>query len=360
MENEPQRNHAAVASDGRVPATQPPASPPASPPPALDANGFDPNDFDWRPVPRRARKDGWTPDVQTAFIEALARTGVVDHACREVNMSVSSAYTLRHAPGAEGFARAWIAVMARIADRVLDIAMQQAVMGEEIPVYDQDGVRTGVKWKYNTRMAQFLLRAYHPERFRFAHRDTRHPDEALPLPAPPMAEVIASLSPVTPADPHLLMPPATLAAAVKFADYEAAVRAPEPVDTSYRIDLAPPTHPRVHQRSRRNKERRACREEREDKRYGFDDDEDEKPVYEGPKPGDYEYRWPPDLSIWKGPTVAESIPPALAARPKRAPKPKPDLPTPKPTGGVDDRVQPATAPPPPIADDGDGPDDESV
>lgn len=102
MADESHRNHVPVATDGGVPATEPPASCRAE----LDANGFDPNEFEWRPVPRRPRADGWTPDVQRRFIQALAETGVVEQACRIVGMSVGSAYRLRHAPGAESFARA--------------------------------------------------------------------------------------------------------------------------------------------------------------------------------------------------------------------------------------------------------------
>jgi hypothetical protein len=40
--------------------------------PERDAHGFDPNDFEWRPVPRRPRADGWSPEVQARFVEALA------------------------------------------------------------------------------------------------------------------------------------------------------------------------------------------------------------------------------------------------------------------------------------------------
>ena len=327
MENEPNRNHAAVPADGRVPATQP-AQPVQPAPPALDANGFNPDDFDWRPVPRRPRKGGWTPDIQQQFIEALARTGVVEHACREVNMSVASAYTLRHAPGGEGFARAWAAVLARAADRVLDIAFEQAIVGEEIPVHDADGVRVGSKWRYNTRMAMFLLRAYHPERFRHANKDTRPADEAPPPPATPVTQAISSLAPVTPAEPHLLSSPATLDAAVARANYDADKAEAAPTDDSYRPRRVPDTHPSVRQRSRRNKERRERRAEREDVRYGFDPsgddlsppDEPAKPT--PPVPGDPANRWPPDMTYWLAERAeAEgNIPPALAARRPREKK----------------------------------------
>ena len=45
------------------------------------------------PVPRLAdRSNGWKPEVQRAFIEALAETGSVQAACRRVNRSDNGAY----------------------------------------------------------------------------------------------------------------------------------------------------------------------------------------------------------------------------------------------------------------------------
>ena len=60
------------------------------------------------PVPRQCnRHDGWTPERQRAFIEALADLGSVKHAAARINMSAVGAYTLRRQPGAEGFRAAW-------------------------------------------------------------------------------------------------------------------------------------------------------------------------------------------------------------------------------------------------------------
>ena len=47
------------------------------------------------PAKLRRRHDGWTPEKQTAFIEALAESGCVDESARRVGMSVQSAYALR-------------------------------------------------------------------------------------------------------------------------------------------------------------------------------------------------------------------------------------------------------------------------
>lgn len=51
------------------------------------------------PVPRQcARHDGWTPDRQRQFIEALADTGSVRAAAHAVNMAPEGAYALRRHP----------------------------------------------------------------------------------------------------------------------------------------------------------------------------------------------------------------------------------------------------------------------
>ena|SRR3712207_6271443 len=52
----------------------------------------------FEPVPRRYRHDGWTPERQKAFIEALADTGCVT---RAAGMAQANCYALRRAPGAE-------------------------------------------------------------------------------------------------------------------------------------------------------------------------------------------------------------------------------------------------------------------
>ena len=65
----------------------------------------------FHPVPLRARKDGWTPARQCAFLGHLYLTGSVSAAARAVGMSRMSAYRLRRCQGAESFARAWDAVL---------------------------------------------------------------------------------------------------------------------------------------------------------------------------------------------------------------------------------------------------------
>ncbi|WP_375272868.1 hypothetical protein [Sphingomonas sp.] len=185
--------------------------------PERDAHGFDPGDFEWRPVPRRPRADGWSPEVQARFVEALADTGLVSAACAAVDMSVASAYRLRRAAGAESFARAWDAALDAAADHLQSVAFACAIEGVGVPVYDRDGCRIGSKRQYNDRLLMLLLRAYRPDRFRHAHEDTRRADEPRPAPTLSMARATPALSPVAPAEPHRLMAPDALADALDAA-----------------------------------------------------------------------------------------------------------------------------------------------
>lgn len=227
MANRTPRNPAPLRSDPRALSTSGDDEAPVA---VLDVHGFDPAEFEWRPVPRRPRTDGWTTDVQRTFIQALADTGLVEHAARDVNMSVQSAYRLRRAPGSESFARAWTAALAAAAERVQDLAFARAIEGEDTPVFDRDGCRIGSRWRTNDRLTMFILRAYLPDRFRHAHENGRAPGERPQPVAPPVAEAIAALGPVTPAEPHRLLPPERLEALVEGARGVAEVDALYPPD----------------------------------------------------------------------------------------------------------------------------------
>jgi hypothetical protein len=112
------------------------------------------------PVPRKsARHDGWTPDRQKAFIEALADTGSVSRAAAMVNMSAEGAYYLRRQPGADGFRRAWEAALDYGVARMKDIAFERAVEGYLVPCF-VGGKLIGWRRKYNDRLLMFCLRHY--------------------------------------------------------------------------------------------------------------------------------------------------------------------------------------------------------
>ena len=67
---------------------------------APDAHDFDPDAFQWVPVHRKRRADGWSIDRQRRFIETLAATGSVTQAAQEVDMSTVGAYRLATPPTA--------------------------------------------------------------------------------------------------------------------------------------------------------------------------------------------------------------------------------------------------------------------
>lgn len=72
----------------------------------------DSHPFDFTPVAVRARRDGWTADVQARFIELLAAGCGPSEAAAAVGKSKQTAYALRTRPGAESFAAAWDAACA--------------------------------------------------------------------------------------------------------------------------------------------------------------------------------------------------------------------------------------------------------
>src|ERR1700712_3287760 len=53
------------------------------------------------------RRNSLTPERQQAFIAALAASGIVTQAAREIGASLEALYKLRNRKGAEGFAAAW-------------------------------------------------------------------------------------------------------------------------------------------------------------------------------------------------------------------------------------------------------------
>ena len=110
-------------------------------------------------VPRRFRHDGWTPERQKAFIEALADTGCVSRAAAMVNMAQANCYTLRRARGAEGFRRAWDAALDFGLARLKDIAFERAIEGEQVPVFAA-GKLMGYRRKTNDALLMFCLRHY--------------------------------------------------------------------------------------------------------------------------------------------------------------------------------------------------------
>ena len=118
----------------------------------------------FKAVPRKYRHDGWTAERQRAFIDALAETGSVKAAAKQINMSKEGAYYLRRQAGAEGFRAAWLAALDHGVARIEDIAMDRALYGVEVPVYSY-GKIIGTRTWYNDRLLMFMLRNRLPDRF---------------------------------------------------------------------------------------------------------------------------------------------------------------------------------------------------
>ena len=117
------------------------------------------------PVPRQSqRHDGWTPQRQRTFIEALADTGSVHAAAKAANMSQGGAYYLRRQPGAEQFRKAWQKALDIGVQRIEDVAMDRALNGVDEPLYSY-GKLVGTRKRYNDRLLMFMLRNRAPERF---------------------------------------------------------------------------------------------------------------------------------------------------------------------------------------------------
>lgn len=116
------------------------------------------------PVPLRRRHDGWTPEKQAAFIEALAQCGCVDEAAERVGMHRSSAYELRDRPSSESFRAAWDAALTHAVPLLEDAAFARAVKGVTRPVFYK-GEQVGEKTYYDERLTMFLLRYRKPERY---------------------------------------------------------------------------------------------------------------------------------------------------------------------------------------------------
>ena len=124
----------------------------------------DEEDTAFDPVPVRYRHDGWTPDRQLEFIQALSAGGCVEEAVRSVGMSRNSAYELRQRPDAQAFRLAWDAATDVSVTRLSDAAMSRAVNGVPVPIF-HNGEQVGERRHFDERLTMFLLRYRDPVRY---------------------------------------------------------------------------------------------------------------------------------------------------------------------------------------------------
>lgn len=125
------------------------------------------------PASPRERHDGWTPEKQVDFIEALGECGCVTEACERVGLSPSTAYRLRRRIDAYSFRAAWDAALDYAIRRLSDAAFSRALHGVARPVWFQ-GEQVGERRYYDERLTMFLLRYRDPDTYG-AWRDRREP-----------------------------------------------------------------------------------------------------------------------------------------------------------------------------------------
>jgi hypothetical protein len=118
----------------------------------------------FQPAELRPRHDGWTAEKQIAFLEALAETASVDHACRRVGMSRQSAYRLRRDLRAETFRDGWDNALDHALHQLEEAALSRAVHGVPRPIFYK-GEQVGETRDYDERLTMFLLRSRRPHRF---------------------------------------------------------------------------------------------------------------------------------------------------------------------------------------------------
>ena len=113
-------------------------------------------DRSFTPVPVKPRRDGWTPERQAGFIEALAACGCVTDAAARVGMASDGAYDLLLREGSAAFRGAWDAALDYAAERLSEAAFSRALRGVAVPYYDK-GQRVGGRRVFNEGLTRFLL-----------------------------------------------------------------------------------------------------------------------------------------------------------------------------------------------------------
>ena len=88
---------------------------------------------------RAQRYDGWTPDRQRAFLEAIAEGHTVGSACALVGMAPSSAYALRRRAAGAAFALGWRAATLLAREKVADTLLARAIDGQVETITRPDG-----------------------------------------------------------------------------------------------------------------------------------------------------------------------------------------------------------------------------
>jgi len=105
---------------------------------------------------QRHRHDGWTPDRQRAFLEAVADGHSVEAAARSVGLSAASAYAFRRRAAGAAFALGWDGARLLARETVADALTQRVIDGQEERVTRPDGSEI-VRFRYDNRLASTML-----------------------------------------------------------------------------------------------------------------------------------------------------------------------------------------------------------
>ncbi len=120
----------------------------------------------------RTRRDGWSPEVQQAFLDELAYTASASQAAAAVGRSVKSAYKLRARPDATAFRDGWKAALAMSMTLLRETALDRAFNGHKAPIHKY-GNKVGERQVMRDSVLISMLRLYdapmfHEERAREA------------------------------------------------------------------------------------------------------------------------------------------------------------------------------------------------
>jgi hypothetical protein len=109
-----------------------------------------------QPPARTQRHDGWTPDRQRVFLDAVAEGFSTERACQITGLSPSSAYAFKKRANGRAFALAWRAAQLLGRDRIADTMMARAIDGytETVTRANGDVIE---RHRFDNRLAMQML-----------------------------------------------------------------------------------------------------------------------------------------------------------------------------------------------------------
>ena len=108
------------------------------------------------PTPKNQRHDGWTPERQRTFLEAIADGYSTETACRVAGMSSSAAYAFKKRAAGQAFALGWRAAALLGRDRIADTMLARAIDGYTETVTRPNG-DVIERHRFNNRLATSML-----------------------------------------------------------------------------------------------------------------------------------------------------------------------------------------------------------